>query len=559
MNVRAYFGHRLLSTFVVASMAATPALHAQTPTAPAAGTSVAVRLIDAVNSAHDAAGKQYRASVTRAVDAGHGETIPLGAIAAVRLVSSGNGSGWTTQLVSVTINGQPVAVASSSVSAESEKQSAAKIGVGAMNSALASLGHHVNAPALVTPVATGPQVTLPKGTILSFVLAQPAAPSPAVAAQPAIASAAPLQSTASAPTVASGAGGALTEMAICFSNPPPFASDPNHNTEYLTAVLEVPPDAKGRFPDLQTAFAEYLKAADHAKLNVTCQPIWSVADAQTAQKKIASDHSPKVKLVDTGWRYGQPPLAQGQNGFDPLAVGPGGLDLSQHRLTRYFCRISAPGGTTMEQTDPALANEVTYVSPVFEADWNLDAVVEHFDVFIRDHYVHDLNVADKSRWCLAASPAAIPPGSQEAAIRTTSVGHSVAVDFTDTPAQIAAGKAAATQTAAAAATALKLGPDEYYMFCVSDPSAQLLYFSDVFVGKADPNSRSTKGAISLQNVTSVFLAFLRQKYSFKSTALCRAGVNGSTESGVQVLKQRLEDQYKQANKQIVETGWKNAS
>jgi len=554
MNVPTYFVQRVLSIFLVASVGTTPAIHAQTPTAPAVGTAVAVRLIDAVNSANDAAGKQYRASVTKAVDAGNGETIAPGAVAGVRLVNSGNGSAWTTHLVSVTINGQPVAVASSSVSAESEKQNAAKLGVGAMNSALASLGHHVNAPALVTPVATGPQVTLPKGTILSFVLAQPPAPSPLVAAaQPAIASAAPAHSTASGPAATSGAGGALTAMEICFSNPTPFAG-PYHNTEYLTAVLEVPLDARGMTPDFGTAFTDYLKATYQASLNVTCQPIWSVADARAAQKKIASDHNPKVKLVDTGWRYGQPPLAQGQSGFDPLAQGPGGLDLARHRLTTYFCSLIAMGGTTMAQTDPAHANQVDYVSPVFQADWDAGAVDRAFDVYIRDHYVHDLSLLDTTTRCGAQSPAMQPEMHQRAMISSADNGHVVPVDFTDTPAQAAAGNAAASQMAAAAATAPKLGPGEYYLFCYSDPSAPLIYFSEVFVGKTDrPDMRGTSFRIIGNN----FLVFLQHKYSFKSSTQCSVG---TTESApVQGQKQKLEDQYRKANKQIVETGWKNAS
>jgi hypothetical protein len=62
--------------------------------APATGVSVAVRMIEPVDSSKDTAGKQYRASVTKAVDAGNGATIPQGAAAMVTLVNSG--SGWTT-------------------------------------------------------------------------------------------------------------------------------------------------------------------------------------------------------------------------------------------------------------------------------------------------------------------------------------------------------------------------------------------------------------------------------------------------------------------------------
>lgn len=284
----------------------------------------------------------------------------------------------------------------------------------------------------------------------------------------------------------SGRSDPVTAMDICFSNPPPFPSDPNFNTEYLTAVIEVPIDARGAAPDIGEAFAEYLKATYHARLQVTCQPIWSIADAQAAQKKIASDHSPKVRLIDTGWRYGQPPLARGQSGFDPLALGPGGLDLSQHRLTTYFCSLIAPGGTTMAQTDPALAHQVNYVSPVFQADWNTTPVDRAFGVYIRDHYVHDLSLSDTRPRCSAQNPAMQAMQHQRAMISSADNGHAVTVDFTDTPAQAAAGSAAATQIAATAATAPKLDPQDYYVYCASDPSAPVLYFSEVFAGKADP-------------------------------------------------------------------------
>src|SRR6185437_3745778 len=173
MNGPVCFVWRLLSMCLVTAIAATPTLHAQTQTPPAADMSVAVRMVDAVNSAKDPAGKQYRASVAKAVDFGNGVTIPQDALAYVRLVDSGNGSGFTTQLVSVMLKGKPVAIASSSVSATSASNA---IAVKAMNSALAGLGHHVNAPTGTAPVATGQQVTLPRGTTVTFVLAQRPAP-----------------------------------------------------------------------------------------------------------------------------------------------------------------------------------------------------------------------------------------------------------------------------------------------------------------------------------------------------------------------------------------------
>lgn len=188
-----FCGPIFLSIFL---LACTP-LHAQT--APPAGTSVAVRMLDAVDSSRDPAGKQYRASVTKAVDAGNGVMIPQGAVAAVTLVNSNNGSGWTAQLVSVTVNGQPVAVTSGSASVTAAAQTAAGNAVSSLNSMLGGFGHHVNAPAAATAIATGQRVVLPLGTTLSFVLSQPPASSPASTVPAASAGqAAPVQQTASA-------------------------------------------------------------------------------------------------------------------------------------------------------------------------------------------------------------------------------------------------------------------------------------------------------------------------------------------------------------------------
>src|ERR1700690_4206475 len=102
-RIAAYSGPLLLSIFILISTRTT---HAQ---APAAGASVTVQMAEAIDSSTDPAGKKYRASVTKSVDTGNGVTIPQGAVAAVTLVDGGT-AGWTTQILSVVINGRPVAV-----------------------------------------------------------------------------------------------------------------------------------------------------------------------------------------------------------------------------------------------------------------------------------------------------------------------------------------------------------------------------------------------------------------------------------------------------------------
>jgi len=255
-----------------------------------------------------------------------------------------------------------------------------------------------------------------------------------------------------AATPGASAGGSVKAMEICFSNPPPNPSDLNYKTEYLTAAFEVPVDTLRPIPVLEPAFSAYLKATYHyPSAGITCQPIWSIDDAQQAQKKIAGDRDrAKLKMIDTGWRYGQSPLVEGQGGFDPLALGRGGIDLSQHRLTTYFCSLTAPGGTTMavDMSKPDWnANMTTYVSPVFQADWDSAPVSMAYNVYIRDHYVHDLTLSDLSPRCSAQSPAMQAMQHQTAMISNKRIGKAVLVDFTYTAAQAAAAHAPATPAA----------------------------------------------------------------------------------------------------------------
>ena len=201
-KVSASLGFLFLSMALVASTDFTQALDAQ---APAAGTTVAVKMLDAVNSGSDPAGKQYRASVTKAVTAANGIAIAQGSAAIVTLTNGG--SGYTSQLVSVTINGQPVAVTSGPASVLAAAQTAGNA-AGAVNSVLGRFGRRVSTPApdAVVAIATGRSVLLPAGTTLSFRLSQsPMAAQSASAGQTTtqtttqttIASSAPLPNSAS--------------------------------------------------------------------------------------------------------------------------------------------------------------------------------------------------------------------------------------------------------------------------------------------------------------------------------------------------------------------------
>jgi hypothetical protein len=534
-------------------------------------------MIDTVDSGNDPAGKQYRASVTKAVDAGNGVTIPQGAVAAVTLAKNSNGSGWTTQLVSVTINGQPVAVASGPASVTSAAQSAAGNAVSSINSVLGGFGHHVNAPAAATAIATGQRVVLPPGTTLTFVLSQPPASGSGGSTAPAAPAPAAQTMTASvAPAATSGAGasGRVTTLVVCYSN---------INTLYLSAAFEAPAD---RYSDATLAFSNYLQAAYRYSMGVKCLPMFTIAGVGDAQKQLAG-FAAQLKPIDTGWRPGQPAVAQGQSGFDPLAQGPGGIDLTQHRLTTYFCSLTAMGGTTMA-VDPHQpnwnANETTYVSQVFQADWDSAPVSIAYKVFIRDHYVHDVNPsADLSPRCNAQSPAMQTSMHQTAMISNKRTGKSVPVDFTYTPAEAAGGNAAVAQAAAAATAAATptAAANQKYVFCHSAwaagttvPAGTVIYVSDIFPadmpppvthvpGHAPPPANANGAQINRTNALQTsFFAFLQKQYGYKDSGNYPTTCATSfppTAGGLQSAqsnKQKTEAGVRQLNGKIVETGWK---
>ncbi len=553
-----------LAMFLVTSLSTCPASHAQA--APAAGTRVVVKMIDTADSAIDSAGKQYRATVMAGVDAGNGMTISRGSVAMVTLTNSGGG--YTAQLASITINGQEVAVTSSSATISGLAQNIQAKTTGAVGSVLGGLGHHVSAPASVATAAMGQHVFLPAGTTLTFVLdaspasnsSGPAAPAPSSAVD----SSPPAANPGSGSTNANDGSG-LTAMEICFSNPPPFPSDLNYRTEFLTAAFEVPVDTIRSIPVIEPAFSTYLKTAYHyPSAGITCQPIWTIADAQGAQKKIIGDRDrAKLKIIDTGWRYGQSPVTQGQSGFDPLTLGRGGLDLTQHRLTTYFCSLTANGGTTMavDMTKPNWnANMTTYVSQLFQADWDSAPVSMAYNVFIRDHYVHDLTLTDLSPRCSAQSPAMQTMQHQTAMISNKRIGHAVAVDFSDTPAQQAAAThpAGAPATPATGSNAPSTGGP--FISCSTQGGGGVTIYVTGIFQTAKPVRHTPSGAkVVDQSVIDDFDAYLTQKgYTFKPGSAGGCDVSPTEAAAITAQHTRIHGGgggCGYCGNKVVETGW----
>jgi len=134
------------------------------------------------------------------------------------------------------------------------------------------------------------------------------------------------------------------------------------------------------------------------------------------------------------------------------------------------------------------------------------------------------------------------------------------VDWTGTAAEIQATDA----NAATAQAALEVTPNEKYVYCISGATGPAVYFSDIFAAvPTSPTFGPHSGRNGFPEFSGPFLAFLQRKYGYKensnSPTTCRAVYNPNPAGlhAAQTTKQAAEDLDKQANKQIVETGWKN--
>ncbi len=144
---------------------------------PAAGTTLAVRILESVDSSKDPAGKQYRATVTTAAEAGNGLTISRDSMATVTLMK--DQGGWSAHLQSVVVKGQTVNVSSAPATVMGSAQGTASNAVSTVTSMMGSFGrfgHKPPKPAGVQAIATGDRVLLPPGTQLRFVLSGASAP-----------------------------------------------------------------------------------------------------------------------------------------------------------------------------------------------------------------------------------------------------------------------------------------------------------------------------------------------------------------------------------------------
>lgn len=266
--------------------------------APPASATIVMRLVDPVNSANDQPGKQYRAVVTQAATAGS-VSIPVNTLAKVTLAQSG--STWIAQLSSLSLNGQTVAVTSSSVSATSPTQQNAQK-LGSVLSGLGGFGKKAPSVsgAMATAIASGDHVILPPGTSLTFtaLVPQPPAPGPASASAPAPSSAAPSSTTPAAPVPGqplpqAGNG----KQALCFA-----ATGTNR---YVSAIFHAKYVNPGDEAPWVQAFFNYVATHFDPKIQgVRCHPYQSAAAAQAALKSWSQPGG--LHVTETGWVYKGP-------------------------------------------------------------------------------------------------------------------------------------------------------------------------------------------------------------------------------------------------------------
>ncbi len=293
VKVPVCFGFVLVCIFFLSTaLTCTQTLQAQevpAQTAPVAGTTVVVRMIDAVDSGSDPAGKQYKTSVTKQVNAGNSVTIPQGAAATVTLAR--NGSGWAAHLSSVVINGQAVAITSNSASVTTTTQNAA---VSAVGSALGRFGKPKSIPSSVSAVATGQRVVLPPGTTLSFVLAATPPINP-----PAAATAAPVSPPPAVSTAAPTSG--QMYYTLCRYQGQKDA----HPLIYVTPIIQTDAGAS----TISVSFVHYVEATyDMSKIkfgNGFCRQVSNSPDQQaytvsSLEKQWAAS---KTEVIHVDWTY----------------------------------------------------------------------------------------------------------------------------------------------------------------------------------------------------------------------------------------------------------------
>ena len=223
---------------------------------------------------------------------------------------------------------------------------------------------------------------------------------------------------------------------------------------------------------------------------------------------------------------------------------------------------------------PGAPDETAYVTPIFQADWDSAAVGMAFDVYMRDHFVHDLPLTDLSPRCGAQSPG-LQVGLHQGAGVGKLIGHKIPVDWTYTPDQAAAAKPAeAAQAANTASQQAATAAATFFISCSTSGGAGIdTYYTGVFeVGAKpgrSPHPPNAPGAyiggtwmvpaVLAQTVLDHFYAYLTQKgYKFSPGSSSGCDIQ-PTEAATKAAqhKRAYEGGGCSTCGKVVETGWKD--
>jgi hypothetical protein len=561
----AYPGPHFLSIFLLASTA----LHAQ---APAAGTTVSVKMIDTVNSSGDPAGKQYRASVTKAVDAGNGVTIPQGAAATVTLTSSG--ADYAAQLSSITINGQAVAVTSDSATVSAVAQYAASKAASAVGSVLGGLGHHVSAPAAVAAAATGQHVSLPTGTTLTFVLgvspasnqAASATSAPAPTAQPMEASAAPAPSPAASSAPGPSANG---RYVYCYTGHPAWAPTNSYTsaTEPVTYFSEIFPETIDYGLHVSVDWNNFLQQKSLPHAQAGCDDAIGLSAAQTKKQQKQDEYRKENKqVVETGWKF-NPADDSAASQASAAAASPVAATAYNKECTALFgihanehCAAAANeyyvycSGGSPDSTGPRYFSDVFAFNKDVSPEGLSADLAPSFLLFLETKYgvkasseFYPTNRYTGGAYPTACSSSLTPLSwaQHEKQVREDNATKNLHQQIVETGWKPSIAPLPPVTRPPAAA-------NEYYVSCYSDTALPVQYFSEIFAAVPAGDS-----------IANAFFAFLQKKYGFNDP---RPGppvtcdVSGKPANAYMfqtawAVRQNRENTGVEGKKSI-ETGWK---
>jgi hypothetical protein len=359
--------------------------------------------------------------------------------------------------------------------------------------------------------------------------------------------------------------------------------------------------------NIQAAYLQFLvqryKYPNDAT-NIVC----SISQSLTSAQSDRADDEASVKranhsVTETGWMYrgAAPALAAkstpaGSAATSHATISPAGATASGPLAAASRAPVaalpaaatsapatssgSAPAASAAGQGYYTLCrfqgqqdgHPIMYVTPIIHTTAAAGTIHQDFYTYVTTTY--DLSkVQYGSGYCeqVSSSPAqqayTMSLIEKQWVASKTVVTH---IDWTDTPAEVAATNAKVSSAAAAAAVPTAAA-DQNYVVCASERDGPVIYVSEVFTGVMPPApAGASRGNGWAQRADEAafqapFLAFLQKKYAFKSGSNypVECGVTFAPNAGglqaAQKYKQSLEDLAKQNKKQIVETGWTNSA